>query len=290
MSASVGPGLCIGVDGGASKTRVVVLNGDGRCLGERIGPASSLNGHAAQAWPRIRQLVAAIAPDMAWATAHVVVGIAGIELEAARARFLAEAPPAASLEVLSDAHTACLGAHDLGDGAIVSIGTGVIGFATRSGQTHRVAGWGFPHDDAGSGAWLGLAAVSHGLAAADGRCPADALSAAVLAPHAGDATALSQWACNARAGDFAALAPCIVAAADNACPAAVALLNRAAVQIDAIITALAAGDSSLPLALTGGLADTLAPRLGPASRAGLVAPRYSPAMGAARRAEQHASH
>ena len=278
----------IGVDGGASKTHVVALDTAGHMIGEARGPAASLNGAVAPAWGAIHETIAAIAPlaDLDPAAAHVVVGIAGTEITTTYCAFLAAAPAFASLDVCSDAHVACAGAHDMADGANVSVGTGVVGFCCFGGQTARAGGWGFPHDDRGSGAWLGMQAVAHALSASDGRRPADSLSEAVMAGFDADPAALSAWACHATSGDFAGYARRVVEQADAGNETAAALLDAAAEHVAAVARALVGSRADLALALMGGLAATIAPRLPHDLRARLTPRTHSAAHGAALMARQ----
>ncbi len=44
---------------------------------------------------------------------------------------------------MTDAHAACIGAHNGADGAIIIIGTGVVGYQTQNGEGVQVGGWGF---------------------------------------------------------------------------------------------------------------------------------------------------
>lgn len=276
----------IGVDGGASKTQIVALDAQGQWLGQALGPAATLNGRAGSAWQIIEATLRDIQPLQTWprSALHLVVGIAGTEITQAYQDFRATAPDWASLAVVSDAHIACAGAHALQDGAIIAIGTGVVGFRLEKGMTHQVAGWGFPHDDRGSGAWLGLEAVSHTLAAADGRAVRDGLAEAVLADFHQDARNLAVWACQASAADFAVYARLVVKQAEQGVDRAVQLLDQAARYIDDIAHALLGSRRDLTLALTGGLAPVMASRLAPRFVSCLTSPRLNAAEGAARMA------
>src|SRR5437764_1049925 len=64
-----------------------------------------------------------------------------------------------------------LGAHAGGDGGIVIVGTGSIGFARVGEEVYTIGGYGFPVSDEGSGADLGLSAIRRSLWARDGRTP-----------------------------------------------------------------------------------------------------------------------
>lgn len=277
------PRVFIGVDGGATKTRVAALDDSGRMMGEAEGPAATLNGRAGTSWATITDTIGGVTAlsgrDLAGAS--VVVGIAGTEIAPAYDAFVAAAPTCAALEVVSDAHIACAGAHGLADGAIVAVGTGVVGFCRDAGNTARVSGWGFPHDDRGSGAWLGMEAVAHALAATDGRCEPDALAERLLADFSQDPGALAAWACSAGAGDFACYARAVVELAATGESSAETLLNAAAGHVSKVARALVGERTDLGLVLTGGLAETIAPRLDADLRTRLTPAVHDAAHGAA---------
>lgn len=276
------PRVFIGVDGGASKTHVIALDRAGQSLGEASGPAATLNGTAETAWATIIDTIGRIDAigDTALDDCALVVGIAGTEIAAAYRAFCDRAPSCAALEIVSDAHIACAGAHDLADGAIVAVGTGVVGFCRFEDTTARAGGWGFPHDDRGSGAWLGLEAVAHTLGVADGRYEPSALADRLLqdVDHAGD---LAGWACTARAGDFARYARLVVELAKAGEPIADALLDTAGEHVSDVARALTRGHADIGLALTGGLAETMKPRLTPDMRSRLREAAYTGSTGAA---------
>lgn len=277
------PRVFIGVDGGATKTRVVALDGSGRLIGEASGAAATLNGRADTAWETIVATIRAIGPlaDFESHEASVVVGIAGTEIVSARRAFVAAAPAFAALDVVSDAHIACAGAHALADGAIVAVGTGVVGFCRHKGATARAGGWGFPHDDRGSGAWLGMEAVGHALAVADGRRPHDLLADRLLTDFDGDTDALAGWACSADSGGFACYARAVVELAEAGETSAEALLDAAGAHVSAVARALISARVDLALALTGGLAEAITPRLDADLQQRLTRAAHDGAYGAA---------
>lgn len=289
MPESDAPAIAIGVDGGASKTRVVALAADGRLIGEACGPAATLNGRAETCWDTIVTTLRDIdtLANLALADASIVIGIAGTEIAPAYQAFVNAAPAdCGSLAVLSDAHTACAGAHALADGATVAVGTGVVGFCRDQGRSMRAGGWGFPHDDRGSGAWIGMEAVNHALAAADGRSQRDTLANRLLSDFDNDPGALAAWACSARAGDFAHYARVVVDQAQIQCASAEDVLNAAARHISAVARALVGTHDHLALALTGGLATIMESRLDSDLLARLTPAQHDGAYGAALMAQQ----
>lgn len=281
-------GVSIGIDGGASKTHIVALDSAGRLIAEGRGPAATLNGRADTAWSAIFNTLDStdLLAGLSLAGASIVVGIAGTEFERTCQEFVATAPQCAAFEVVSDAHIACAGAHDLTDGAAIAVGTGVVGFCRAGGHTARVGGWGFPHDDQGGGAWLGMRALNLALAASDGRRARDALSDRVLAGFDADVNALSAWASTAGAGEFARHARVVTELAQSGCASADALLDEAGMHVSTLARALLGDNHKLALALTGGLAQTIAPRLDDDLCARLTPAAHDGAYGAALMARQ----
>ncbi len=80
---------------------------------------------------------------------------------------------ARSLLVISDAEAARLGALEGAEGLLLVAGTGSICTGVIDGAWVRAGGWGFMLGDEGSGAWLGKAAASYVLRAADGGAEKD---------------------------------------------------------------------------------------------------------------------
>ena len=138
------------------------------------------------------------------------IGLAGYEVKSAREEFFKTQSPFDFLALESDATIACLGAHDGKNGSIVIAGTGVVGLKISRGKKHQIGGWGFPHGDEGGGAWLGLEAVKKCLHAIDHK-EKDSLFMQELREQIGSQKeAMTQWACNSNATDYASLTPLIV--------------------------------------------------------------------------------
>ena len=114
----------------------------------------------------------------------VGLGVSGLTDDVADAGYLlAAATPFGVREVrlAHDSITAYLGA--LGDerGAVIASGTGVVTLAVGRTDVARVDGWGYLIGDAGSGYWLGRAALDAVMRAHDGRGRPTELTAIVAA-------------------------------------------------------------------------------------------------------------
>lgn len=291
--------IFIGVDGGASKCRVRIEDACGNLIGcgstER--PAS-VKLSPAGAWHAIIDAtqVALQNTDMAFDPMqpqslqrqrfHIGCGLTGSELPEACQEFIAVAPPCfTTVAFNSDAYTACLGAHAGDDGAIIIIGTGVVSLQIQRGKTVRVSGWGFPHGDEGSAAWLGMEATRLTFQWLDGRFETEntALLTAIFAQFNNELTKLVVWANSANSTEFAKITPLIVEYLKAQDPLATMLIQRAAEEIDRVglmLAKYAEGEEPLPCALLGGMAPFVAPYLCYNLRDRIVPAQHDAAVGA----------
>jgi glucosamine kinase len=179
----------------------------------------------------------------------------------------------------TDTEIACLGAHDGGDGGIVIVGTGSCAEAHIEGRTLRLGGWGFDLSDQGSGATIGRSALRQSLLAHDGLDVKSALSAAVLAEFGGDPNAMVIWAESARPRDYARFSPMVLSHATGGDGVATSIVRKAAAAVDQLVIALHDAGAG-PIAVLGGLADSLLPWLGDEARRYLVEPKGTALDGA----------
>jgi glucosamine kinase len=265
----------IGVDGGATGTRLRAVDDDGRVLGEGTAGPSSLTLGVDGAWVQIRAALAAagIAEDD-FPDAVIACGLAGTGRPEKRAEFRAKAPDFNRLRLCSDAHATTLGAHAGQPGAAIALGTGTVGSALYAdGGTRQVGGWGFPVGDEGSGAWLGLQALAETLQLLDGRdVTGSALHRAIFEACGATGPELLSWTYQAPSTKYATLAPIVVRLAAQADPAAVRLMQAAGREIDRLARALDP-DGALPFCAGGSLAAPLRPYMDPAITARLRPPQ-----------------
>ncbi|MFJ3233980.1 N-acetylglucosamine kinase [Streptomyces sp. NPDC086787] len=247
-------------------------------LGDRDGVAAARAAVCAAVLPLL-----AGRPELRPTT--VCVGAAGASSapEAARelAVLLLEDLPTDEVAVTSDAVTAHAGALGGGSGVVLAIGTGSVAVGIGDdGSYARVGGWGPWLGDEGGGAWIGAAGLRAALRAHDGRGPATALLAAVIARF-GDPDRLPA----ALGGDgnpartAASFAPDVARAAAAGDPAARGIVDEAAAMLAEAVLAAArrlGGDAPLPVAVTGGLTGLGEPLLGPLGSALTDSPRLQP--------------
>jgi glucosamine kinase len=165
---------------------------------------------------------------------------------------------------------------------MIAIGTGTVGYQIEADKEYKVGGWGFPHGDEGSGAWLGLEAVRLTLHWLDGRGEPSPLLEAVYAHFDRDLNRLVVWANQANATQFAQIAPLVIEHGKFQTPLALTLIQQAAREIDRLAAALAAQSLSkaLPCSLLGGLAQFIEPWLGEPLRRRLVPCEFDAVHGA----------
>ncbi len=284
----LGP-LFVGVDGGATTTRVAIGAYDGAIVGRAKTGPSSLTLMGASAWQPIMQAAADILAQVnldpvALKSAHFGLGLAGANNETLRRLFLTKAPETGSLTITTDAFIAVLGAHGGRPGGVVSTGTGAVGYSLADdGSSWLSGGWGFPVDDKGSGAWIGHEAVGASLKVLDGRLidPPEGLSfyRDILLTCGNRREAILDWLHSASPTEYAQLAPIVLAAADGGHSAAIDILTRAGRELDELAHALDP-TRHMPMALVGGLAEKMMPYLPPAFSNWLRPPRSDAIAGA----------
>ncbi|HLT47866.1 MAG TPA: BadF/BadG/BcrA/BcrD ATPase family protein [Rubricoccaceae bacterium] len=214
------PTVFIGLDAGGTKT-ALRAEGPGGAF-ERVGPGVNVRRDGAEAAVRVLAgLVAEARESQPEAPlGGLAAGIAGageaadrreIESGLRQALGLDAAVPVA---VVHDAEIALEAAFGDGTGVVVIAGTGSIVYArTAAGERLRAGGWGRRLGDDGSGTALGRAALRAACAHRDGG-PPTALTAGLAGAHGlDDLDAVLRWTYDAH-GDFATLAPLLLAAAE----------------------------------------------------------------------------
>lgn len=278
--------IFIGVDGGATKCKVRIENDAGYLLGQAVGGPANIRLSVDKSWESIYHAIdeALKATDVRLDNPnysfHIGMGLAGCEVTEAFDEFLLRPHPFETIQLTSDAHVACVGAHKGKDGAILIVGTGVIGYEIQNGTGSRVGGWGFPHDDEGGGAWLGLEAARLTFQWLDHRVEKSPLVEDVFAFFNNDVEQFTTWANRANSSEFARLAPLVINHAQQEEIAAIRLIKKAAHAVDrvglALIKLQTDRNHPLPCSLFGGIAPFIEPWLHEDLRACLV-PRVADA-------------
>jgi glucosamine kinase len=291
----------VGVDGGGTTFRAVVLDGAGveRARAE-VPAARVLAGLPGPAVAAVQELVAlactraGVQPPVAtlWA------GLAGAGREAVRAELeatLARSAVARRVRVGTDIEAAVEDAFGRGPGILLMAGTGSIGFGrAEDGREARVGGWGSLLGDEGSGYAIGVEAMRRIARSVDGRGRDTDLARRVLARLGlTDPQELITWASTASRAAIAALVPEVQDAAASGDAVAGEILVRAVEELEGHVRTLleTLGPWQRPpmVALGGGLLDPSGPLRRPLERVlrsqhhvALLERELDPAMGAAR--------
>ena len=216
----------LGIDGGGTKTTCAVGDESHLLATATAGPSNIVRVGDVQARESLQQSVrqacaaAGITPAQVARTCVGGSGAARPELAEIVRRALTEIIPT-PIDVVGDIQTSLVAAFDAGPGVIVIAGTGSIAYGRdQQGRTARAGGWGFAIGDEGSAHWIGRAAVSAILRAADPRDetpdrdppPEISLSRALLkAWGVSSLMDLARAANSIPPPDFAALFPAVAA-------------------------------------------------------------------------------
>lgn len=191
-----GARLFLGVDGGGTRTRAVVVDAEGQVRGR--GSAGPANQEAVGIDAAVAAVCAATRGALAQAggvepCAAARIGLAGVDHAADSDALLPMLAPLADhirltndaellLDTLPDRAGASAGAGaGVGMGVALIAGTGSIALARGpDGLTRRAGGWGHVFGDEGSGYGIGTDALRAVARAADGRDPPTMLTSALL--------------------------------------------------------------------------------------------------------------
>lgn len=259
--------IVAGVDGGGSKTRLILADVAGNHIADVTGPGSAMApGRADQSAGVIGDLVRQALTEAGREGVRpkvMVAGVAGVgrsNEQRALTAALEDLELADAIVVEGDGEIALADAFGTGPGIILVSGTGSIAYGRGPSRTlDRCGGWGPAFGDEGSGAWIGRKALAIVAAAADGREPATALTGAVLtAAQINEPSELIPWGIAATPRQLAALAPVVFNAASAGDVRANSLVGLAVEELVLHVRALAIrlfGDdrAAVPVAFAGGL-------------------------------------
>lgn len=256
-----GDALFLGVDGGGSQTRAVLVDVHGHERGR--GMAGSAN-HRAVGMPRaLRQIQIAIAEALNQSGSDQPItaawlGLAGIDHPTDQEHFLPDLASLASAVTLTNDADLLLGALPESVGVALIAGTGAIACGRDvEGKTTRSNGWGHIIGDEGSGYDIGRRALQSVALATDGRGPTTALSGRIMAHlDLNDPLALIAYVHREGKAAIAALSSLVFSVAEEGDRVAQAITRRAATELARSALAVAKRlefRDALPLALGGGL-------------------------------------
>lgn len=296
--------LILGIDGGGTQTRALLVGGDGTVLGRGLAGASNLNTLGVEgALREVKRAVlaafeqAGLEPRAADAFFSAQAGALSSGLALPFAEALCEAGLArpGAVAVDSDIEAALMGGLSGRPGIALIAGTGSVAFGrNESGAQARCGGGGWILDELGGGAGLGREGLRAVLRAADGRGPRTLLSQKLQVVTGAQAPEeITRWL-HAHASmpqTLATLAPSVVEAAESGDVVAQGILKRGAEELSLMAGQVQTRlhmDGFVELVLVGSLANSGAPYqtmieealLGKMPRCRITAPEMSAEAGA----------
>jgi len=230
----------LGVDGGGTKTKVVLVDQSGKVLVEKVGDSTNWNSVGDEKAHLALSGLLCATLDGAHATPSNVQTIclcmAGVDRATDREkleRWVRELLPNPALRVLieNDAIAALAsGTSGILNGVVLISGTGTIASAVHNGKRHRAQGWGALIGDEGGGDSLGLAAL-RAVARAEDSGVHTALTALLLKElNLASAWDLIGWCYDGKFtfAKYAALSKCVFEAAKSGDAAALAIIHEKA--------------------------------------------------------------
>lgn len=257
-----------GVDGGGTRTTLVLADAGGRELVRRSGPAGLVDPRDPTASVEV---VASLVREgvreagLPEPPAALCAGLAGVGNEPERVAVesaLAASGVAGRVRVVTDGAIALEGALGGGAGILLIAGTGSVAYGrAEDGRVERCGGWGMVVGDEGSGYALGRGGLAAALRAVDGRGASTRLLPLFLELlELKDARGIPPWAGRSGKTEIAALAKHVIETAESGDGVALALVEREAAELAEHAVALARRLSpwpgEVPVVFHGGVLGT----------------------------------
>jgi len=276
--------IYLGIDGGGTKCRAVIVDAHGRRLGEGLGgPANPLHGLErtfSSIVDSAQQALVNAGLDQSDLSKLVAgVALAGVNISSTFSQVENWQYPFASMYLTTDLHAACLGAHCGEDGAVIVAGTGSCGYVCVEDRRCTLGGHGFLLGDVGSGSWLGLRALQAVLNALDGLAPTTMLSTSFERKFGLTGLAIVEAMSKSTSSEFAKLAPTVLEVAKSGDAVAQDIVQAGADYIDALARKLLSYQPPR-LSMIGGISQPLKNWLSPQVVAKIAPPLEQPEMGA----------
>ncbi|MCP8899336.1 N-acetylglucosamine kinase [Gilvimarinus xylanilyticus] len=280
-----GETLYLGIDGGGTKCRAVLLNADNQVLGVgNGGPSNPYHGVAralesiVNASDNALRNAGLTAQDKSRVVAGL--GLAGVNLPSLFQVVEQWEHPYKAQYLTTDLHIACIAAHEQDNGAVIVSGTGSCGFAYVDGKSLTLGAHGFPCGDVGSGAWMGLECVKAVLLDSDELGPATAMTELVAEQLQARGIMIVERLNGAKSSDYAKLAPLVFAAAEQGDTVALNIVHTGAEYLNQVARKLWALNPPR-MAMLGGVSTRIVDWMDQDLAARMSEPLNQPEFGAA---------
>jgi N-acetylglucosamine kinase-like BadF-type ATPase len=238
----------LGVDGGGTKTRFILVDGDGKLAAAYEGPTSD---HLQVGIDGVRDVlaggVAALFREAGMDGSSIAYAFFGLPAhgEDSAAQVLLDGLPEPLLghrRYRCGNDMICAWAGSLGgeDGINIVAGTGSIGYGQRKGRSARAGGWGEIFGDEGSAYWIAAQGLNIFTRMSDGRLPKGTLNACLrrLLGLEADLDLCAKLADTSSRRAIAAMAELVARAARDGDIEAIRVFDDAARELAAIIEAV----------------------------------------------------
>lgn len=274
----------IAIDGGGTRCRAAVANGNGRILGKAMAGAANIATDIHASAANIIEAAQLALKDAGLGGETLggmpaYLGLAGFNV-GVDTKALGALLPFEQVRFQDDAVIALQGALGAEDGVAAILGTGSVYYGRQGETIRRSGGWGFRIGDLGSGARIGQALLQETLLAYDRIRPSSPLTQQVLSEFGGDPVRLFSYAQNEQPGGFARLAPLVFEYADRGDIVGAALVLDAVANVNAALAAVIWPGCNA-LCLLGGLAPLYTPHIGASFKKILKPARADALTGAA---------
>lgn len=276
--------LFVGVDGGGTKCRVVLTDCTMKVLGRSTGGPANPHQNQIQAEQTITLSIgdafknAGISPSQQH-KAFLGIGLAGVDVDSTLQAVKSWDLICQQFFVTTDLQIANLAAHESENGAVILVGNGSSGFTSAGGENLTIGGHGFPQSDKGSGAWMGFCAVQRVLLAMDGMSPPTQLTSLLEDHLRTSGLDLASHFKSAKQRDYAALAPLVLEAANEADLVANDIVEEGATYLSHVAEKLFDAGAQR-MSLIGDLAQKVLPYIKPRVQSRLQPALNPPEIGA----------
>ncbi len=296
--------IVVGLDGGGTKTKGILLKETGEILARVVGDSSNIQAIGADKLATVlHQIVLELAGKAGIQTTqitHLYAGLAGAGRASDReiiGKIIESQELAQRFTVDTDAAAALAGAFAGGPGIIVISGTGAICFGKNTaGEIFRCGGWGYLLGDEGSGYFIGQQAIVAALKDFDGRGEKTQLREEIEKRYQLNSIDLiisSIYSGKIDRTEIASLAPMVFECFDRGDAAARTIIQNAGQEIGKLVSAtikrMSMVGQNVKVALIGSIfkqKDTLMPFILTetgklSSEVEFIEPRFEPDIGAA---------
>lgn len=257
--------IVVGVDGGGTGSRALVMDGAGEELARAAGPPGLVDPRHPEAVlsavvettrAALEEAGVTGPPAVVWAA---LAGVGRPETREAVEAAAAELELAERIRVGTDVEAAFHDAFGDRPGVLLLSGTGSVAWGRgEDGKVARVGGWGALLGDEGSGYALGLEALRAVARSVDERTAGTRLAPRILTRVGlDDVQDLVPWVALATKGEVAALAPVVLQSAEEGDATAQEILHHATLHlhdhVDTLLERLGPWERAPGVALVGGI-------------------------------------